>query len=112
MEDMPIALVKFYNYICAALAHWGYEYDGSKVKLALDTMLGEMTREDVEDLVDFVDAVEEQCTEEYMINFNYDPVGQYLQDTKYALGFVMMISDEYAVEHFNEQLEDINEERI
>jgi hypothetical protein len=70
-------------------------------------MLGEMTREDVEDLVEFVETVEEQCDEEYMISFNYDPVGQYLEDSKYAMGFVMMISEEYAVEHFNEQLEDM-----
>lgn len=106
-EDMPWGLRAFQHYICMALDHWGYAFDGSKVKLAIDTMLGEMTREDVEHLVDFLEELTEEFNDEYLPEINYDPVGMYLEENKYALGFVMMISDEYAVDHFNNQLEDM-----
>lgn len=107
MEDMPWGLIRFHHYICMALDHWGYEFDGSKVRLAIDTMLGEMTEKDVRHLVDFVEELDEETDEEYMKFTNYDPVGQYLLEAKYALGFVMMISEEYAVQHFNDQLEEM-----
>lgn len=107
MEDMPWGLRAFAHYICLALDNWGYEFDGSKVNKAIDTMLGEMTEEEIKDLVDFVDEVNEKIDEDTQ-EINYELVGFYLEKSKYALGFVMLVSDEYAVEHFNYQLEDMN----
>lgn len=107
---MPWGLRAFAHYICLALDHWGYAFDGSKVKLAIDTMLEEMVEKDVEDLVDFVEEINEQYDEDGNVFINYDLIGFYLDESKYALGFVMMISDEYAVNHFDNQLREMNYE--
>ena len=110
MEDMPWGLKAFAHYICLTLDYWGYKFDGSKVNNAIDKMLEEMTEEDIRNLVDFVDDCHQGYDDEGVAQINYDQVGFYLDESKYALGFVMMISEEYAVNHFDNQLREMNYE--